>query len=268
MDRHQRKLLMVAAVCGWAVLSAGTARAGSHTWDVNELFSNDDGTIQFIELFEANGTPGEVNVQGHAITSNVNSFPLPGSSLTAPTSNKFLLIATQAFADLPDAPTPDYIIPAGLLPFFFSVDGDTVSYQPYDNLTFGGGVLPTDGISSLNFDLTTGVNSPTNYASETGSIDVSSGCNDTDGDGYGSPGDASCPAGSETDCDDTEANINPGAVEICDDTVDNDCDGATDGADSDCNGIPTMSEWGVAIMGILITILATLAMARRRQVTV
>ncbi len=174
MNIGQQKLFLTAAACGWAVsFGVGSAMAGSHTWDVNELFSNADGTIQFIELFEANGTPGEVNVQGHPISSDTKNFNLPGSALTAPTTNKSLLIATQAFADLPNAPTPDYIIPAGLLPFFFSVNGDTIAYQPWDSLTFGAGVLPTDGTNSLNFDLTTGVNSPTNYAGETGSVDAS-----------------------------------------------------------------------------------------------
>ena len=33
--------------------------------------------------------------------------------------------------------------------------------------------MPTDGLHSLQRDLTTGVNSPTNYAGQTGSIDLS-----------------------------------------------------------------------------------------------
>ena len=65
---------------------------------------------------------------------------------------------------------------------------------------------------------------------------------DGDGDGYGSPFTdpieaCSAPEGyvsNNTDCDDTIAAINPGAAEVCDDGVDNDCDGDTDSADSDC----------------------------------
>ena len=65
------------------------------------------------------------------------------------------------------------------------------------------------------------------------------GCNDVDEDGYGSPGDPSCPNGAEEDCDDGNADINPGATEICNDFVDNDCDGLVDGDDPDCGG-PTI----------------------------
>ena len=37
-----------------------------------------------------------------------------------------------------------------------------------------------------------------------------------------------------TDCDDTNANVNPGAAEACNDGIDNDCNGSTDCVDSAC----------------------------------
>jgi hypothetical protein len=106
--------------------------------------------------------------------SNAESFTISGDPISAPTNNKFYLIATQSFAGLPGAPTPDAIIPAGAIPFV-NVSGDTITYDPWDSLTFGMGQLPTDGINSLNGDLTTGVNSPTNYAGDSGSVDASGG---------------------------------------------------------------------------------------------
>lgn len=36
------------------------------------------------------------------------------------------------------------------------------------------------------------------------------------------------------DCDDNNSAVNPAAVEVCDDTIDNDCDGDADAADTDC----------------------------------
>jgi gliding motility-associated-like protein len=57
---------------------------------------------------------------------------------------------------------------------------------------------------------------------------------DTDGDGYGDPADSvqacSPPAGyvpDGSDCDDTNPNLNPGVIEICD-GIDNNCDGQID----------------------------------------
>ena len=38
----------------------------------------------------------------------------------------------------------------------------------------------------------------------------------------------------DVDCDDDDASVHPGAAEICDDGVDNDCDQAVDTADDDC----------------------------------
>lgn len=46
-------------------------------------------------------------------------------------------------------------------------------------------------------------------------------CIDGDGDGYGTPGDESCPNGPEEDCDDSDPAINPGAEEICNGIDDN-----------------------------------------------
>jgi hypothetical protein len=160
--------LALAAALG---LPPAPAHAGSHTWDVNEVFSDATGLVQFVELVEANGTPGETGVPGHSMTSNAKSFTIVGAPLAPPTSNRFYLIATAAFAALPGAPTPDAIIPPGVLPFFFSTSGDTVTYVPWDAFTFGS--VPTDGTTSLNADLTTGLNSPTNYAGVSGSVDAS-----------------------------------------------------------------------------------------------
>lgn len=168
--RSKTTVAVTLARVGLIALMASAAQAGSHTWNVNEVFSDASGSIQFVELVEANGTPNETGVPGHSLTSNAKSFTISGPALASPTSNKFYLIATAGFAALPGAPTPDATIPAGVLPSFFSTAGDTVTYVPWDAFSFG--AVPTDGTTSLNADLSTGPNSPTNYAGVTGSVDA------------------------------------------------------------------------------------------------
>ncbi len=59
-------------------------------------------------------------------------------------------------------------------------------------------------------------------------------CTDMDMDGYSIEG-GSCGA---IDCDDNDASVNPGAVEVCSDAVDNNCNGLTDTADMNAVDCP------------------------------
>ena len=168
-----KNALRFALAIGLLAGIAESALAGQHTWDVNEVFSNADGSIQFVELREANGTPGETGLPSQQISSTVQgeSFFIGGGPLTPPTSNKFFLIATPGFAALPGAPTPDSIIPAANIPFF-ATSGDTVVYSVYDSWNFG--AVPTDGVNSLKRLGGPPENSPTNYAGQTGQVDAGS----------------------------------------------------------------------------------------------
>ncbi len=62
-------------------------------------------------------------------------------------------------------------------------------------------------------------------------------CSDTDGDGYGFPADPSCTY-AEEDCNDTLSSVSPGASEICDNGIDDNCDGLTDSVDPYCGSNP------------------------------
>ncbi len=100
---------------------------------------------------------------------------------------------------------------------------------------------------SVSFVVTWGTNASTAYSQYTDNWMSICGMCDADEDGYDN---ASCDG---TDCDDTDASVNPGATEVCDD-IDNDCDGTVDeddaadattwymDADSDGFGDPAVTE--------------------------
>ena len=146
-----------------AVAIATDARASFHSWDINEIFSNEDGTIQFIELRETEGLGGQhqLSIPSIDFTTNTNIFAYDTNlNPLIPTEDNYFLMGTEGFANLPGAPEPDYIIPDN----FFSVTGDMLNFAGFDIFIFGQDDLPLDGIHSLNSDLSTGVNSPTHFS--------------------------------------------------------------------------------------------------------
>jgi len=161
-------MMLALAVCTfWPV---ARAEATFHLWNFQEVFSNTDGTIQFIELFTA--VDGQEFALGEQFRSsqgaNVQTYTFP-TNTPFPTAGHHLLIATSGFASLPGAPTPDFVMPDG---FLFSPDGVLENLSLFGP-TFSYANLPTDGLMSLAGDgVTTALNSPTNYAGATGSIDA------------------------------------------------------------------------------------------------
>jgi serralysin len=170
---------VVAALCA----GARPAAAFGHLWEFSELYSNADGSVQFIEAFSE--ATGENSLSIMYIHSDATGEDFHfGADLPGDTANRHFLVATAAFASQPGAVTPDYVMPDG----FLHVGGDTLSFHneaqtggPYgglpslqwDTYTFAPDLLPTDGTSSLQRDhgtITFGPNSPTNYAGQTGSV--------------------------------------------------------------------------------------------------
>ena len=143
----------------FALLALCTSLAGAtyHTYQIEEIYSNVDGTVQYVVLHESLGMPGQNELTGQALTSTAPAgtttfnFPrdLPGGSCDyygqctpSPTANTRVLIATQGFVAL-GLVTPDYVIPNG----FLARGGGTLNYAGVDQWTYG--PLPSDGVSAL-----------------------------------------------------------------------------------------------------------------------
>ena len=155
-----------------------------HLYDVGELYSHADGTIQFVELYQpGGGATGEdewalkrlKEVQGGTTHTYIFQTALPSNT----TINKKVLVATQGFADL-GIVTPDYIIPNN---FLFITGGGTTTFgtsvTAVDTVVHGN--LPTDIAHSIVITrgddadpqvFSTQLNSPTNFAGVTGHINA------------------------------------------------------------------------------------------------
>ncbi len=159
------RLAMPLLVLGLALVPA-PASAKSHLWRMNEFFSDATGTIQFIEF--ANDTPAmdEVLLNGSTLESNTILYD-PGQNLVGDTAFKKLLMATQGFADLPSAPTPDFILPDN----FFDPSSDTLRYIVVVHVV-GIQDMPTDGFHSVDRSGAEQINTPTNFAGDTATINL------------------------------------------------------------------------------------------------
>ena len=150
------------------VVCAGTAHASFHLWQLNEIYSNADGTVQFIELIT--GSDGQQFLTGHTIESSqgatTRSFTFP-SNLPGNTAGSSFLIGTTGFAAL-GLVTPDYIVPNG---FLFTTNG-SVNFAGVDSVSWA--ALPVDGTLSVDRFGAMAINSPKNFAGASGSVPASS----------------------------------------------------------------------------------------------
>jgi len=119
-------------------------------------------------------------------------------------------------------------------------ESDGVSCVPTTCFALGyecGSGWPNGCGGTLDCDVEIGGCTGTDICSS-GSCVPASSCVDNDGDGYNTT--SACGGVSNIDCDDsvTGAGINPGATEVCDDSVDNNCINGIDCSDSSCSSAP------------------------------
>jgi hypothetical protein len=152
-------LMMVMATAAWATF---------HTFQIQQIFSNADGTVQFLVLHESVGFSGQEFLTGHTLTSLPNGgmgqqFMFPSNLPSSNTAGAFVLIATQGFAAL-NLVKPDYVVPNNFIPR----GSGTINYAQVDQVSYN--ALPTDGVSAIDRNGMSIPNVATNFAGQSASV--------------------------------------------------------------------------------------------------
>ncbi len=178
MNSFSRKLIVVGIAAAFCMSGAVTpAPAGVHTWQAWQVFSNADGTVQFVSIKEAFGGATETGTGSYFVTAlpSGSSFDMP--NVSGNTANRYYLLGTAAFAALPGAPPLDGVIAGN----FVTLATDTelkFTYPPSPGATWTAGTIPSNGIDMLTRTTAGGATVPapnvaTNYAGVTGCVDAS-----------------------------------------------------------------------------------------------
>ena len=116
MSRRIFSITLAAVIC--LGLIGTSARATFHLWKVKEVFSNADGSVQFIELFDSSNN--EQLVSGHQLKATsdavTKTFTIPSNLGTSATANHHLLFTTPGFGSLSGGVTPIIRFPIRLDP--------------------------------------------------------------------------------------------------------------------------------------------------------
>ncbi|MDA0689227.1 MAG: c-type cytochrome [Proteobacteria bacterium] len=142
---------------------AQTAFSDFDQWQINELFTNSDGTVQFIELITTAPNQGDLSgltlMTRDAVNSQQKSVSF-SSNLQGDTSNRTLLVATQGFVNLTGL-EPELLIDS----LFLFTEGGSVDFaNGIATLSYGAAQLPKNGVQSINALLQPQAPDPTAYS--------------------------------------------------------------------------------------------------------
>jgi hypothetical protein len=168
----------VAGFVALGLLIGAPAQAGFITWRINEIYSNPDGTIQYVEFLESNGQDAQGSFRGKLMKTFIAGAPANDAlaihqfldDLPSRTADQYALVATAGFESVQGGIIPDFIMPDG----FIDLDVVTkITLSTIDTVEFDVGDIPEDGrLAYFPAGPSTGANSPTNFAGDVGHIDL------------------------------------------------------------------------------------------------
>ena len=169
LGRYIRRARLVSTLVFAAVLLPAAAPAAFHAWQIRELYTNSNGSVQFIEMFTTSSGQQFTGFQIIQVTEQAtgitHTFQFP-SDTASPTNNHAILIGTSNISMLA-GPVPDFILP----PNFLFSGASTMEFLGTGQGQFSYSSLPTNGTLSLAIPShATQVNSPQNYAGMVGSV--------------------------------------------------------------------------------------------------
>jgi len=164
------KRLATSFLALFAALVAVPVPALSPLFVIDQIYSNGNGTVQFIvvgDLGQRDCDSGEARWAGETLVSTgpgaQKTFVFAADLPSCRTSGRNILIATEGFAAL-GLVTPDFVIPNG---FLAVPDGD-IALGRVTNLAYSG--LPTDGVLAMDDSGTLVQNRATNLAGASASV--------------------------------------------------------------------------------------------------
>jgi hypothetical protein len=159
-------LALTFAVC------VAPAQAAFHLFRIDQVYSNADGTVQYVAMREVTGSDGESFWQGNLLTTTgaaggMQQFQFPSNLPSQSTASRSVLIATSGFAAL-GLVAPDYTVPDHFLP----TAGGTLSYASgVDQIALP--ALPSDGATAIDRNGTHVPATPKNFAGATTTLTAS-----------------------------------------------------------------------------------------------
>lgn len=142
---------VLAALAGILVSAVASAATAPTSWYICEIYSNGDGSSQFIQLCGseesfARNVLGRTLIASAGATTHSFVFPTVNPNPTYWDDSHRLLVGTRGFADL-NLIKPDFVVPNGFLP----VPSGSISISNYDVVSYAG--LPADGFHAIDADV-------------------------------------------------------------------------------------------------------------------